>query len=108
MQNSYLVTSIVIIVILGAGAWLLSNNNDTNENEGLPSSIDQYYQSQPPVYLTSMFELGAAMMGIGVNVQQGDMANAKKSYDDFAKKFKDSSDMVPEWKHSMTRVLSKK
>jgi hypothetical protein len=34
-----------------------------------------------------MFELGAAMMGIGVNVQQGDMANAKKSYEDFLKKF---------------------
>lgn len=98
MKNSYLVTSIVIIVILGAGVWLLSNNNDKNENEGLPSSIDQYYKSQPPVYLVSMFELGAAMMGIGVNVQQGDMANAKKSYDDFSKKFKDSSDMVPEWK----------
>ena len=98
MKNSYLVTSIVIIVILGEGVWLLSNNNDKNENEGLPSSIDQYYKSQPPVYLVSMFELGAAMMGIGVNVQQGDMANAKKSYDDFSKKFKDSSDMVPEWK----------
>jgi cytochrome c556 len=98
MKNSMLVTSLVIIVILGAGVWLLSNNNEKNENEGLPSSIDQYYQSQPPVYLISMFELGAAMMGIGVNVQQGDMANAKKSYDDFSKKFKDSSDMVPEWK----------
>lgn len=98
MKNSLLVTSIVIIVILGAGVWLLSNNNDTNENEGLPSSIDQYYKSQPPVYLISMFELGAAMMGIGVNVQQGDMVNAKKSYDDFSKKFKDSSEMVPEWK----------
>ena len=98
MKNSLLMTSIVIIAILGAGAWLLSNNNDKNENEGLPPSIDQYYQTKPPVYLISMFELGDAMMGIGVNVQQGDMANAKKSYDDFFKKFKDSSDMVPEWK----------
>jgi len=42
----------------GAGVWLLSNNNDKNENEGLPSSIDQYYQSKPPVYLISMFDLG--------------------------------------------------
>jgi cytochrome c556 len=98
MKNSLLVTSVVIIVILGAGVWLLSNNNDKNEKEGLPSSIDQYYQSKPPVYLISMFELGAAMMGIGVNLQQGDTANAKKSYDDFFKKFKDSSNMVPEWK----------
>lgn len=98
MKNSLIVTLIVIFVILGAGVWLLSNNNDKNENEELPSSLDQYYQSQPPVYLISMFQLGEAMMGIGVNVQQGDMVNAKKSYDDFSKKFKDSSNMVPEWK----------
>src|SRR4030067_2341388 len=98
MKNSLLMTSVVIIVMLGAGVWLLSNNNDKNEKEGLPSSIDKYYQNQPPVYLINMFELGEAMMGIGVNLQQGDMANAKKSYDDFFKKFKDSSDMVPEWK----------
>lgn len=98
MKNSLLVTSVVIIVVLGAGVWLLSNNKDKNENEELPLSIDQYYQSRPPVYLISMFELGTAMMGIGVNLQQGDMANAKKSYIDFSKKFKESSDMVPEWK----------
>jgi len=98
MKNSYLVTSIVIIVILGAGVWMLSNNNEENENEGLPSSIDQYYQSQPPVYLTSMFDLGGAMMGIGVNLQQGNMTNAKKSYEDFLNKFENSSNMVPEWK----------
>lgn len=98
MKNSLLVTSVVIIVVLGAGVWLLSNNKEKNENEVFPSSIDQYYQSRPPVYLISMFELGAAMMGIGVNLQQGDIANAKKSYVDFSKKFKDSSDMVPEWK----------
>ena len=98
MKNSLLMTSVVIIVILGAGVWLLSNNNDNNENEGLPLSIDQYYQSQPPVYLTSMFDLGAAMMGIGVNLQQGDVANAKKSYKDFLNKYENSSNMVPEWK----------
>jgi len=98
MKNSLVATLLVIIVIFGAGVWLLSNDSDKSENEGLPSSIDQYYKSQPPVYLISMFELGTAMMGIGVNVQQGDMANAKKSYDDFSKKFKDSSEMVPEWK----------
>ncbi|MCX9084373.1 MAG: hypothetical protein OIN87_06210 [Candidatus Methanoperedens sp.] len=98
MKNNLLVTAIVIILILGAGVWLLSNNNDKNKNEELPSSLDRYYQSQPPVYLVSMFELGAAMMGIGVNVQQKDMINAKKSYDDFSLKFKESSDMVPEWK----------
>jgi cytochrome c556 len=33
-----------------------------------------------------------------VNLQQGDTVNAKKSYEDFLKKFEDSSNMVPEWK----------
>src|SRR3990170_4692521 len=98
MKNSLVVTLVVIIVILGAGVWLASSKNDKSEKEGLPPSLDQYYKSKPPVYLIKMFGLGEAMMGIGVNLQQGDMANAKKSYNEFLEKYKESSDLVPEWK----------
>ena len=96
MKNSLLATLMVIIVIVASGC-LSSNNNNKTEKEGLPSSLDQYYKSKPPVYLIDMFELGEAMMGIGVNLQQGDMENAKKSYIEFSKKYKDSSNKVPEW-----------
>lgn len=97
MKNSLLVTSIVVIVIVGAALWMASGNNNKPEKEGLPPSLGQYYESKPPVYLIKMFELGDALMGIGVNLQQGDMANAKKSFNDFSKKYKDSSNLVPEW-----------
>lgn len=97
MKNSLFVTSIVVIVIVGAGVWLASNNNTKHEEEALPQSLDQYYMSKPPVYLINMFVLGEALMGIGVNMQQGDMANTKKSFVDFSKKYKDSSNLVPEW-----------
>ena len=108
MKNSILVASIVIIVIVGAALWMASSNNNKPEKEGLPSSLGQYYESKPPVYLIKMFELGEAMMGIGVNIQQGDMANAKKSFNDFSGKYKDSSNLVPEWNKYYDLNLVKK
>ncbi len=85
MKNGTLLVAVVIIFIAGAGFWLASGNNSNNnsnqEKEGLPASLDKYYtntQSQPPEYLIKMFELGESMQGIGVNIQQGDIPNAKK------------------------------
>ena len=108
MKNSLLVTIVVIIVVLGAGVWLATSKDNKPEKEGLPPSLGQYYESKPPVYLIKMFELGDAMMGIGVNLQQQDMENAKKSYNDFSEKYKESSNLVPEWKKYYDQDLVEK
>lgn len=108
MKNSLLVTIVVILVILGAGVWLASSKDNKSDKEGLPPSLGQYYESKPSVYLTKMWQLGEAMMGIGVNLQQQDMENAKKSYNDFSKKYKESSNLVPEWKKYYDQDLVEK
>ena len=108
MKNSTLVTSIVIILIVGAALWIASGNSNKPDKEGLPPSLGQYYESKPSVYLIKMFELGEAMMGIGVHIKQGDMENAKKSYNDFSKKYEESSNLVPEWKKYYDLKLAEK
>ena len=90
--------------MIGISGCLSSDENteivNEPEDEGLPSSLDQYYQNpppQPPEYLLEMFEMGGNMMGIIVNIQQEDMDNATKSYAAFYENYKNSAEMVPEW-----------
>jgi cytochrome c556 len=45
-----------------------------------------------------MYDMGENMIGITINIQQGDMVNAKKSYQAFAKNYDNSAALVPEWK----------
>lgn len=68
----------------------------TQENK-LPQSLSNYY-NKDPIYLINMFDMGGAMMGIIVNVQQNDTDNAKVSFDAFSKLYENTSNMVPEWK----------
>ncbi len=65
-----------------------------------PQSMDQYYppQSQAPVYLLQMFELEGAFSGIMANMQQGNFEAAQGAYQGFLAKYKELSEMVPEWK----------
>jgi|GEM_PF-3129684 len=99
-----LVISLIIIFLIGISGCLTSDENtkvvNEPEDEGLPSSLNQYYQNpppQPPEYLLEMFEMGGNMMGIIVNIQQEDMDNATKSYAAFYENYKNSAEMVPEW-----------
>lgn len=101
MKNGTFLAVVIVIFIGGAGLLLASNNNSEPGKDGLPTSLDKYYkntQPQPPEYLIKMFELGESMQGIGVNIQQGDIPNAKKSYAAFYQNYKNSANMVPEWK----------
>ncbi len=101
MKNGTFLAVVIVIFIGGAGLLLASNNNSEPGKEGLPASLDKYYtntQSQPPEYLIKMFELGDSFMGISAKIQQGDIADAKKSFFAFSQNYKNSADMVPEWK----------
>lgn len=65
-----------------------------------PESMDQYYppQAEAPVYLLEMYSVDHAWAAIIVNLQQRDLAAARKAYQDFAKKYNQFSKMIPEWK----------
>ena len=96
-MNNKLITA-VIIIALGVSGCITSETDQEPEKEGLPSSLDQYYATYPPEYLIKMFELAESMVGITVNIQQGDMENAKRSFEVFSQDYKENAEMVPEWK----------
>lgn len=100
-----LAIALIMISLIGISGCITSDKNtgvvNKSEDKGLPQSLDQYYQSappQPPEYLLKMFELGETMVGISINIQQNDMVNAKRSYAAFYENYKNSAEMVPEWK----------
>ena len=104
-MKNMLAIILIIISLIGISGCLTSDENTEVFNEpddkGLPQSLDQYYQSappQPPEYLLKMYELGETMFGISINIQQEDMGNATKSYAAFYENYKNSAEMVPEWK----------
>jgi cytochrome c556 len=79
-------------------------NNDNNsiennkvESQTLPPSLDQYYTKYPSEYLIEMYKLGESMTGISVNIQQGDMDNAARSFEAFSRIYNDNIKLVPEW-----------
>lgn len=74
----------------------------------LPQSIDQYYQSMPPMFMMNMLKLGSSFVGIIVNVEDGDMANAKNSSEGFFTNYNKTSVMVPEWSHYFNITLAEK
>jgi hypothetical protein len=100
MKNRFMVTVLIAILISGTGLVLVSgnkDNRDSNANE-LPKSLDRYYQTQPPLYLIKMYEMGTSLGGIKANIQQNDMENAKKSYESFKQNYAESSELVPQWR----------
>lgn len=92
--------AILIIAIAGSGCLeqtSIDNGDIKPENQDIPESLDQYYTAYPPEYLLKMFELSESMVGITVNIQQGDMENAAESFKTFSEDYSDNAQMVPEW-----------
>ena len=109
-MNSKLVIIIAIAIIFGGSTiWLVlvdedkpgnSANNNNMKDQGLPQSLDHYYNEttgRPFEYLLEMYELGESMMGIPVNLGQGDYINASESFEEFSESYIYSSEMVPQW-----------
>jgi len=72
----------------------------TGQPARLPESLDGHYppKAQGPVYLMRMVELDACMSGIMVDYSEGDLSGAEAAMDAFASKFREVSELVPEWK----------
>lgn len=110
MNNKLVIVIAIAIIIGGSTVWLVladedkagnSANNNNMEVKGLPPSLDKYYNEtsgRPFVYLLEMYKLGELMMGIPVNLVQGDFLNAGNSFNNFSECYEYSSEMVPEWK----------
>lgn len=64
-----------------------------------PSALDQYFppKAQAPVYLIEMFNLAGPFEGVGVDLQEQDMANVKTNFTAFKAQYTKVSKMVPEW-----------
>ena len=68
----------------------------------LPASLGQYYEGSTPEvpgneYLGEMFALSGMLAETGVDLQQGDFAGAKNSFNGFSARYDKVSKMVPEW-----------
>ncbi|HIH86365.1 MAG TPA: cytochrome c [Methanosarcinales archaeon] len=111
-SKSVIIIIIAIAIIFGGSTiWQVladedkpgnTANNNNIKDKGLPQSLDQYYTEtaypgMPFEYLLEMYKLGESMMGIPVNLGQGDLQNAGNSFEEFSECYEYSSKMVPEW-----------
>ena len=111
MNNKLVIVIAIAIIIGGSTLWLVLADedkpgntayNNNMEDEGLPQSLDKYYTEpeypgMPYEYLFEMYKLGESMMGIPVNLGQGDYPNANTCFAEFSECYEYSSTMVPAW-----------
>ncbi len=96
--------AIILAITIVIGFMFIQSSSgsrhDTVNVKQLPKSLEQWYPplKPDPEYLFRMWTLGGSMMAIITNTLQGDTANASISFDQFSKSYKESSDMVPEWR----------
>lgn len=71
----------------------------TDGPSSLPASLDRFYppQSTRPAFLIAMRELNASLVGIAVELGEGDAQNATTMLGDFVARYSDISQMIPEW-----------
>lgn len=104
-----IIASLVLLAVLVSCGQNLQPQVDklTEENKMLreiagppPASLDNLFppKAPAPVYLLEMFGLSGPFEGIGIDLQEGDIAGAKANFDAFQKQYIKMSDMVPEWK----------
>jgi hypothetical protein len=65
-----------------------------------PDSLDDLFppKAAAPVYLIEMFNLAAPLEGIGVDLQEQDIAGVRANYQAFRAQYDKVAGMVPEWK----------
>lgn len=104
MKFNLIIAIGITIIIVGLVICFVSTDDSKTpantiemENNDLPHSLDQYYNKDHE-YLIEMYKLGESMMGIPVNLGQGDFPNAIASFSEFSECYGYSSEMVPEWK----------
>lgn len=108
-------TILIFMVMIACGPDLKSRlekleeeNKILKEMAGpLPASLDNYYppKAQAPVFMIDMFALAISIEGIGVDLQENDMAGARANFDAFKSQYKKMAGMVKEWKDKFPMEL---
>ena len=86
--------------LTAANQKLTADNQQLKIIAGPPSaSLDQYFppKAPSPVFLIEMFSLAGPFSGIGVDLQEQDMAGVKANFQAFKTQYAKMSKMVPEW-----------
>jgi hypothetical protein len=89
-----------LLALSSCGSNLQSKVDELKQIAGPPpTSLDQYFppKAQAPVYLIEMFTLAGPLEGIGVDLQEQDMAGVKTNFQAFQTQYNKVSKMVPEW-----------
>lgn len=117
----YVVALLTLLAGVASAEHLLSNKdagmqNKVDANTGknvvssLPKSLDEQYKGSVPgtmssPYLFEMLKMAGFFEGITVNIQEGDIANAKNSFKQFSDEYNKMSKLVPEWKRYFSHRL---
>lgn len=116
MKNKYFILLIMLLsVILLSGCVNRNNEQSTDteledpavgdessvqvdiEERFIPGSFDKYYETQPSEYLIKMNELSSSLENVVIDLQDGNISNANKSFNIFSENYKNSSKMVGDW-----------
>ena len=115
MKNKYFFLLIMLLsVILISGCINKEQSNDTGQKDSedldelpaeveieesfIPSSFNKYYKTKPSEYLLKMYELSSSMENVVIDLQEGNISGANKSFDIFSQNYRNSSKMVDGWK----------
>ncbi len=73
---------------------------DGQKSRSLPDSLTAFYppSAGQPVYLFKMLGMDTSFSGIVVDLMEDDIEGARGSFEEFKKRYREASEMVPEWK----------
>lgn len=115
MRNKYFISLIILFSAILLSGCVSNNEQSTDtgledpieddelstevdiEERFIPGSFDKYYKIQPSEYLLKMNELSSSMENVVIDLQDGNISSANKSFNIFSMNYNNSSTMVDGW-----------
>lgn len=98
--NAFLAGLLILVLAVCTGAGSLFGAEESGPALTLPASLDAQYPpvAGQPLFLFKMIELETSFSGIAVDLQEGDLEGARSSFRDFERLYRETSELVPEWR----------
>lgn len=98
--NAFLTGLLVLVLAVCTGAVPLFGAEESGPALTLPAVLDAQYPpvAGQPLFLFRMIELETSFSGIAVDLQEGDLEGARSSFRDFERLYRETSELVPEWR----------